>query len=186
MNVIFLDIDGVLNDFERSWGEVPDYNPEILPHCVHNLNSIIRATEAKLVLSSAWRNLIINGHMSIYGFQTLLRTHGVRGELIAHTTTERQADGDERWREIADYLRHPWHVNRLPVKIGRYCILDDMSDAFGNRPGVRTNGAVGLTATDAEHAIEILNQSYSSNEPPLPPAPEPTPPGSHQPWPTRL
>jgi hypothetical protein len=182
MNLIFLDIDGVLNDFERSWGEVPDYNPAFVPRCVQHLNLILRDTEAKLVLSSSWRNLIVAGHMSVYGFNVMLQSAGVRGEIIAHTRSE---DDEDRWMEIAAYLREPWQVNRLQVKIDRYCILDDMSDAFGGRPGIQTNGSVGLTIYDAQQAIEILNQSYSSSDTTSRLAPEPTPQVSHQPWPLR-
>jgi len=152
MNIIFLDIDGVLNDFEKSWREVPDYCPDIVPRCVVNLNKIIRASEAKLVLSSSWKDLITQGHMSVYGFERLLQTHGVQSFLLAHTP---HLSG-ERWNEIAAWLREPWQVNKQKVSIDRYCILDDYGDAFGGRPGVKTSGSVGLTEADADLAIEIL------------------------------
>lgn len=153
INIIFLDIDGVLNDWERSWRDIPDYNPEILAHCVRNLNKVIRATESQLVLSSSWRNLITAGHMSLFGFEKMLMTHGVRGFLIAHT---RVADDEYRWQEIAAWLKEPHQINGQPVKVSRYCILDDDPDAFGGRTGVRTAGGIGLTEADADLAIEIL------------------------------
>lgn len=148
MKLIFLDIDGVLNDWERSWRDVPDYNPEIVPRCVRAFNRIVCTTGAQIILSSSWRYLITRGHFSLYGFRKLLSSHGVRGELIAHT---REDDGDEdRWKQIADWLRKP------PAKIDGYCILDDDPDAFGGRPGVLTAGGIGLTESDADEAIEIL------------------------------
>lgn len=149
MSILFLDIDGVLNDWERSWRNIPDYNPEIVPRCVQALNKIIRATEAKLVLSSSWRGWIVNGSMTLGGFEKLLHTHGVRARLIGHT----RLNGDEyRWQEIAAWLKE----NK--GKWNRYCILDDDADAFGGRPGVQTAGGAGLTEADADAAIEILSQ----------------------------
>lgn len=155
MKLIFLDIDGVLNDFERSWREVPDYNPEIAPRCVQALNRVIRATEAKLVLSSSWRNLITAGHMSLFGFERLLQSHGVRAWLISHT----RVNGDEyRWQEIAAWLKEPMRGTQSMPKgvIDRYCIIDDDHDAFGGRPGVQTAGGIGMTEKDADLAIQIL------------------------------
>lgn len=155
MNLIFLDIDGVLNHHEQSWRDVPDYDPQIIPRCVKAFNRIVRETEARIVLSSAWRNLIVQGHMTVYGFERLLCSHGVRGHLISHT---RSVGDPERWQEIKAWLDAPdW--SRVPLQRGtvdRYCILDDMPDAFGGRPGVRTNGGIGLTDDDAEKAIAIL------------------------------
>ena len=160
MKLVFLDIDGVLNDFERSWGAVPDYNPEFVPRCVQNFNRIIRATEARIVLSSSWRHLIVFGHMSLNGFSVLLRSHSVRGHLIGHTREEAASESSEpRWQQIADYIKTHREANADGIE--RYCILDDCSDAFGGRPGVRTDGSTGLTAADADLAIEILNTDGS-------------------------
>ncbi len=176
MNIVFLDIDGVLNDWERSWREVPDYNPEFVPCCVKAFNKIIRATEAKIVLSSSWRYGIHRGDFSLRGFGRMLRSHSVRGELIGAT---RPSECDEpRWREIADWLKKPMlpaglivgiddaelgvglglekTTEPVPFKIKRYAIIDDDSDAFGGRPGVQTAGGVGLTEADADLVIEIL------------------------------
>lgn len=140
MNIIFLDIDGTLNRFGRE-----DFEPA----CVAALNRIIAVTSARVVLSSSWRYKVHQGHTDLAGLATILRVQGgVRGELIDVT---RGDEGDEsRWRQIADWLKSP------VVKIDRYCILDDDSDAFGGRPGVRTKSYVGLTEADADAAIRIL------------------------------
>lgn len=164
---IFLDIDGVLNPMiphRRGIGktakyEMPsDFEPlrEIDPECVSNFNRIIVATDAKIVISSAWRNLIINGHMNLRGFSVLLWSHGVRGEVVGHTRKSRE-DNEEgrepRWMQIRDWLS----FNRSPdLELVRYCILDDDHTAFGGRPGVQANSN-GLTLDDANRAIEILN-----------------------------
>jgi hypothetical protein len=143
MNVIFLDIDGVLNRH----GNGKDFEPD----CVAAFNRVVKATNAELVISSSWRHMIIGGHMSLLGFGKLLRSHGIHGtSVIGHT---RSARSDEpRALEIADWLRE----NRSPDGVRKVCILDDDPDAFGGRPGVQTAGGVGLTETDADLAIDIL------------------------------
>jgi len=87
--IIFLDIDGVLNNhvFDRIAG-----SSTILPVCVGQLNRIIHATGAAVVLSSAWRYMCLDGKefpagMTLKGFEYMLRTHGVtqRISIIGHT-----------------------------------------------------------------------------------------------------
>ena len=157
MRLIFLDLDGVLNAYQPFSGSVPEYNPEIFPRCVRNFNRIIRQTEARIVLSSAWRHLIHFQHMSLHGFQTLLRTHGVKGELIGYTRAD---EGEEpRWRQIADWLKDPrHHKGGHKIDVSMYAILDDTSEAFGGRPGVQTDGTKGLTVKDANKVIRILTK----------------------------
>lgn len=151
MKIIFLDIDGVLNAMSvprlRQPGD--DYSPHILPDCVRAFNKIIKATDAKIVISSTWRGWFHNGHMDHFGFQRLLKTHGIRGELLGFT---RESEGGEpRWTQIRDWLR-----TGVCGTDYRYCIIDDDPGAFGGRPGVQTNGN-GLTEADADLAVEILN-----------------------------
>ncbi|MCI0351534.1 MAG: hypothetical protein L0Z53_19090 [Acidobacteriales bacterium] len=151
--IIFLDIDGVLNGFEGGPSTIPRNKSELSQECIGHFNRIIEATDAQIVITSYWRYYITGGHFSIFGFATLLRSHGVLGQLIGHTRDDKELPQDEReprWTQIADWLHdNPGH--------GRYCILDDRADAFGGRPGVQTNGSIGLTEKDASQAIEILN-----------------------------
>jgi hypothetical protein len=160
MNLLFADVDGVFNRFGPAFSEsLSDYNPQFEPECVRAFNRIVRETEARLVISSSWRYLMHNGHLSLYGFQVLLRSHGVRGEVIGYTRED--LEDEPRWRQIADWMRRPNNPDGAVSKLsGRgfehYCILDDDPDAFGGRYGVLTKGAVGLTEADADLAIEIL------------------------------
>jgi hypothetical protein len=150
IKLVFLDIDGVLNCFGAyDWGERP--KALILPECVQQFNRIIEATEAQIVLSSSWRHVVLNGHMDLCGFEYLLRSHGVRGSLVDVTPAECE-DGD-RGIEITMWLQaHPG--------IKRYVVIDDMQydiPQYGHSL-VQTHGNVGLTAGDAQRAIEILNR----------------------------
>ena len=142
--ILFLDIDGVANDF----------GPQaFLPKCVEQLNRIIDATSCKLVLSSAWRYYIYEGYMSLDGFGLLLKTHGVRGMLVGMTckdeNTPELLDIPDRMWQIQEYLRLNQH--------DRYCVLDDLSLSKSWREFVQTDSRVGLTASDADKAISILN-----------------------------
>lgn len=164
--LLFTDIDGVFNSLIATRIGVgrtakkpvlPAFEPivEFDPRCVAEFNRIVIATDAKLVISSAWRNLVHGGRMNLLGFETMLKTHGVRGDVIGVTRPSRE-DNEEgrepRWYQIRDYLRD----TRTPdLDYRSFCILDDDETAFGHMPGVRTSGT-GLTQKDADLAICIL------------------------------
>lgn len=164
--LLFADIDGVFNSLAVSRigvgrtakkSVLPGFDPmvEFEPRCVAEFNRIVTATDAKLVISSSWRNLVHGGRMNLLGFETMLRTHGIRGEVIGVTRASRE-DNEEgrepRSMQIADWLRE----TRTPsLDYRAICILDDDPTAFGHMPGVQTNGT-GLTSADADLAIHIL------------------------------
>ena len=45
---------------------------QIEQDCVEQLNRITDTTEAMLVISSSWRYLVHNGHMTLHGFEYML------------------------------------------------------------------------------------------------------------------
>lgn len=143
--LVFLDIDGVLNN--HAFGE-ESQSSSLLPSCVHRLNRILMETGAKIVLSSAWRYMILGGAMTITGFDYLLRTHGVlHGRLIGHTPKD-EAISDRGW-QIQIWRWANGHE-------GAYVVLDDV-DVGDFHPFVKCDGEIGLTDDDAEKAIVILN-----------------------------
>lgn len=84
MKVIFLDIDGVLNDHTQMENHYCGTKYE----CVQQFNRILDAVpEAKIVISSAWRYMILRGDVTLKGFEMLLLTHGVKchERVIGHT-----------------------------------------------------------------------------------------------------
>src|ERR1043166_3292493 len=85
MRVIFLDIDGVLNQCDWKEG---DECPAIHPGCVKQLNKILEATRAKIVVISNWRHQLNRGDMTTDGFAFLLRTHGVKYAQVIGATGE--------------------------------------------------------------------------------------------------
>jgi len=145
MKIIFLDIDGVLNNNKTKiiWG--------IERECVTNLNHILLKTNANIVLISSWRNLIIEGHLKLSGFEYLLRSHGVNcmDRLVGLTPPDDVFF--ERWNQVEFFIKN------TKLEIDSFVILDDCED-FPNYPDnyIQTDALTGLTKKDAEQAIEIL------------------------------
>lgn len=151
--VIFLDFDGVLNteQFQAQlaadgkptkdvWGPVFD------PHAVVNLQKIVEATESQIVISSSWRY--------IHKLGSLRMMWEVR-ELPCriHDVLPRGATYISRGEEIDWYLEKHGRPN--------YVIIDDIDDFFASQHNhyVETNPIVGISAANAQKAIEILNNS---------------------------
>lgn len=165
MKVLFLDVDGVLND--HTW------LPEVLcgqihGDCVFELNRVLRATDARIVVSSAWRYLIYRGEMSLQGLEWLLRSHGVlAGRLVGITRPDTMVRGpysgkpcewpltDERGQQIADWLKGR---RAEDVPVSRYAVVDDLDPGITacGHPLVRTDGRRGLTPADADRLVELL------------------------------
>ena len=148
--LIFLDIDGVLNGHQfdkKSQSNLIDIES------VGWLNRIILHTDAKIVLSSAWRYMVLGGAMTLQGFEYMLRTHGVHcvDRLIGHTCS------DEEIGERGGQITHWRYANGHK---GRYAVIDDMDlNISGVHPFVRTDGEVGLTFRDMRLAVGILGES---------------------------
>lgn len=143
MKIIFLDIDGVLNNSEtatRCHGAIG-----IDPFLVAIFNRIIFATDAKIVISSSWRHSkdgldeIRKKVMSFIGITPTLPLSG-------------GAETMERGKEIQTWIeRHP------EIKIEKYAILDDNSDFLPNQPLFQTTWEKGLTEEIASKVIDYLN-----------------------------
>lgn len=162
--LIFLDVDGVLNTHE-------ELHPHVLCGQIHDdkvqlLNMILQYTDAKIVLSSAWRYIVHRGEMNLVGLRWLFRSHGVYDRLIgitAEDTMVRPANWDgsspwipcnnERGKQIRAYLEE------MESPCEKYVVLDDMDLGIRleQHPFVHINGTVGLTLSDCFQAIRILN-----------------------------
>lgn len=169
--VIYLDIDGVLNG--HNFNHLAESNI-IETYRVKHLNWILLQTDARIVLSSAWRYMIHDGAMTLTGFEYLLRTHGlIAGRLIGATCLD-ETQWNTRGRQIASF--HNRYVSPLAPAV----VIDDGDDedTYGLKscgiPWVRTNGKIGLTRDDAWQAIMYLSRpsdlSYSSPSSPLSPS----------------
>ena len=147
--VLFLDVDGVLNN-ESTNAVAPSGCTGVMDSKVKLLKEIIDETGAKVVLSSDWRlcdprdvdyrylvsKLKYKGGISIYG-KTPDTSWSRRGEEIL------------MWLDD-----HP--------RVKSWVVLDDIkfNDFYNERFDghlVITDYKVGLTASDVDKAIEVLN-----------------------------
>lgn len=140
--VIFLDIDGVMNnlgtrparDGLASWLD---------PVHVALLNDVVRATGAVVVLSSSWRLA-----MPLDALRVAFAEAGCVAELVDVTPA---LDGGRRGREIAAWLA----AQREPP--ARYAILDDTFD-MPELPGklIKTSRVEGLSARELPRLLALL------------------------------
>ena len=144
--VIFLDVDGVLNN--GSWATrmyergVRTYRDDLLYEpSLEQLKRIVVATGAYIVVSSAWRQISTSYQhllewLTKYGLEPFGKTPYV---------------GGERGNDITAWF------NRNPGE-WQYVILDDDNDMTGHMDHlVQTEFDTGLTEKEADRCIEILN-----------------------------
>ncbi len=159
MKIIFLDFDGVLNSQEaldeqaRETGKWPvewiDFR------LVNRINQIIQATEAKVVISSAWRVFY-----SLEWLEDFLQKNSFTGEILG--STPRMGDYPERrlacrGDEIEEWLK-VWNAPPTISPVDKFIILDD-DDDMGNLMQylVQTDFETGIQDKQVQRAIEILN-----------------------------
>lgn len=178
--IIFLDIDGVLNDHEFS-----DLSQSTTIHgfCMSRFNKILEFSKCtEIVLSSAWRYMINGKDMTCKGFTYMLRTHGLSkfASVIDTTVPDEfcvkceKGDLARPWQvggSMAEFncitcgftqTRHEqilyWLRKNKPL---HYVILDDLDLDFGNNwHFIQTNGKIGLRDAEVDAAIKILNTNY--------------------------
>lgn len=155
MKIIFLDIDGVLNNqvmFEYEDDIIGTFGGQLSRRCVTQLNEITDKTDAKIVVSSTWR---LDDNITEY-----LPSAGVTGEIIGITPVLKDRFS-LRGNEI-----HAWIVQNETL-IGKhyrdfhsFIILDDDSDMlYWHRENFfNTDAYSGLTPNLAYKAIRFLNR----------------------------
>jgi len=156
--ILFLDIDGVLN----AHGKLPSGYCGIDRDKAQLLNFVLHEVpELQLVISSAWRYMMLRGDMTLKGFEYLLLVHGVHcaDRLHGHTEADPVCEADhfdlDAWRTVG--LK--WRAEQIAKyvsehKIERYAVVDDLDLCVPNF--VRTDDARGLTSEDAYRIIGLL------------------------------
>lgn len=139
MKVIFLDFDGVLNNFkDRNFGE------QFSISSCRNLNSLVKKVRGvKIVISSAWR---------MHGLEyckSILEKNGINSDNVIDRTGNE--DGI-RGNQIQAWL------DRNPG-VKAFVIIDDESDMGHLKDKlVKTNGFVGLTTKEVDLAVDMLKK----------------------------
>ena len=156
---LFLDIDGVLNT-----GRYSDYLIEnglcetdadgylFDPEAVQNLERIIEATDAKIIITSTWR---LDGDM-----QALWRNRNLAGEAIGTTPTLLR---EETIGKVKVYYGHrgmeveAWLKDNA-IAPYKYAILDDEDDYLPHQAErlILTDPMRGITKDVADKVISLL------------------------------
>jgi uncharacterized protein YaaR (DUF327 family) len=152
MNIIFLDIDGVLNNRNHLIKTIDD-NPE-MRKCtreifddenINNLKELLKISGAKIVISSCWR---------IGSLYKSLIKNFVKWRIIDYLyDVTPYLGGQQRGDEIRMWLSdHP--------EVDKFVIIDDDSDMceFTNTHLVKTDYDFGLTKEVVEKALKILRE----------------------------
>lgn len=132
MKIIFLDIDGVLNNAldkdEHVINVERNGQEEYFPHskrCVKLLNKLTKDTGAKIVVTSTWRLGETDQSM-----QEVLNLIGVTGEYIGMTSSvSYDNDYTLRGNEILKWIQdHEPFLGKMYYDYREYVILDDDTD----------------------------------------------------------
>ena len=76
---IFLDIDGVLNTHKSMvLPMMIDNHQQFDPACVEALNNIIQATDAKIVITSSWRNALGSDEENLMWMRVIFTVRGFK------------------------------------------------------------------------------------------------------------
>ncbi len=168
MNYIFLDIDGVLNS-EEFLLQNRDKLGQIDPSKVKLLADLVKATEAKIILSSSWR-IFFNDDL------TIKHKLANQGNLLLQALTKEglTLSGKTKYLVLDDYKELYWErPNEIALYIhenlkssDNFIILDDedcgLSEKF-NKHFIKTNFYKnGLTKKHVNLGIKILNKKNES------------------------
>ena len=163
--IIFLDFDGVLNtarNIARLRAEGKPLSDEFGylfdAEAVANLQTIIEQTDAEIVVSSSWK------FEGLERMRQLWQARRLPGKLLDITPDYLGCVGEidpsnpdsfvGKGNEIKTWLEQHATADC------RYVILDDMPDVLASQREnfIPINDECGITAADAQRAIEILNR----------------------------
>ena len=157
-NVIFLDIDGVLN--HNHFGKNENDKFGFADDCIQNLKKIlVEVPNTKIVISSAWKHFVMQGLIdqdTLDWRQTLCNMLDMPRDIIIGDIPDTKQGS--RKCEIAEWLNQ----NKAKVGLGTYVILDDECTALkkmfpNNVVDCDIKTGEGLSERKANEAIWILS-----------------------------
>ena len=137
--IIFLDIDGVLNQLQGNY--------YIDKNCVEQLGILCKQLGGKIVLTSSWRLGYSNvGKCSpqIEELKTVFKEYGI-------TIEGRTFDLGDRYTEIKDYI--------IRRGVGKYVVIDDDSREFSSKELKNlffVSPRKGITSKDVDRILHNL------------------------------
>lgn len=149
MKIIFLDIDGVLNDH----GRMMNIHSGIQKDKALLFNKVLDETDCMIVISSAWRYIILTGAMTIKGFEILLLTHGLKCHNRVIGWTPMDEEISSRGKQIQNW------IDKYYAGKNTYVVVDDLDDGITEcgHPFVHTDGKIGLTEQNVDQIIKLLS-----------------------------
>lgn len=172
MKVLFLDIDGVLNN--HAWLmteparmiEIPPddrgrpvyYAGRFNPDLVSELNRVIDETGANIVISSSWR--IMGGEMLTNVFELV----GIKGKIIGLCTGDDMIDPKTNLflgaAQRGTLIRNWLDLNGERWGVTQWAVVDDSGDMDKVRDRfVQTDFTEGLTRENADDLISLLSET---------------------------
>lgn len=155
MNIIFLDIDGVLNSTSgTTHNEKFGFDDKLVSNLKFILDSV---PDTKIVVSSSWRTLLYDEFQSknIPWREILVKKLGYSDSILIGDTPYLISTENRRGNEIKQWLDE----NRVKLKVDKFVILDDeicdITPIFPNNV-VKIDRNVGLQMPDAKSAIWTL------------------------------
>lgn len=151
MNIIFLDVDGVLNSrnkrdevYEKTHKPHSGHSYPFDEKCLENLKLLVQETNSKIVITSVWRK----NEEKRRTLLNVLKEYNLDKEVIGYTPVLNK----KRGIEIKQFLIY---LKETP----NFVIIDDDSDMEELMPYlIKTNGQVGLTYENVQDAIIKLNK----------------------------
>lgn len=145
MNVIFLDIDGVMVTDRTLRAYSKDLGNPFDPYCVTQFNMLLDKTKAKIVISSTWRM-----GKTLKKLKNILRLNGV---MFADVIDKTPVLHVHRGLEIQMWLDVNKHLN-----IEKFIIIDDDSDMEHLMPRlVKCSMYGGFRHKHRKQAIKMLS-----------------------------
>ncbi len=155
--ILFLDFDGVLNS--KAWIKTPDkYLKSPIEPCKMNLlKRIISETNAKIVLTTSWREFwqFDKKHTNKTGeyIDKIFERYGL--SVFSKTP---DISFFERDKEVDFWLKDHYSQN-----VKSFCVLDDVEELFQNNLVIKkhlilTNPNEGISENDVSKAIKMLNK----------------------------
>ena len=159
MNIVFLDVNGVIDSFKhndemRRYNNDNNYENHYFDwNCLENLSFLVNATDANIVISSEWKEYKSNMIRLLAALKVYDLDKRVIGKTKRIIENKNGFTHVNRGLEIKDYLDNHEHDN--------FVILDDISwdlDMFSDHL-ILTHPSFGLTKEDAFKAINILKKN---------------------------
>lgn len=152
VKILFLDIDGVMVT-QKSLRRAISGSRPWAPDAVAQLNRVLSMTDAKIVVSSAWRY-----RRTVEQLDELLVEEGMpKGSVIGKTAEGTKLPDSDLWCEPRGTEIQRW-LDAHP-EVQRYAIVDDSFDAGEGHPSeafIQTSWEGGLTSDAADRIIRRL------------------------------